>query len=149
MKNMFARSSSNSRQKGQDLVEFALVFPLLFLILFGVIDLGRIFHASISISNAAREGARYATLDPNFLLDFDGVLTQEFINDVKNYTLQESKIYGVDVLSSNIQVSCPEGTCKMRQPIQVTVYYDLDLYIKAILPDPSLRLGRHAEMMVQ
>ena len=45
--------------KGQELMEFAIVLPLLLLIVFGVLDLGRLFHALITITNAAREGARY------------------------------------------------------------------------------------------
>ncbi|MCO5386708.1 MAG: pilus assembly protein [Desulfosporosinus sp.] len=43
--------------EGQALVEMALILPLLFLLLFGVIEMGRIGYAYISISNATREGA--------------------------------------------------------------------------------------------
>lgn len=49
-------------QHGQALVEMALVLPLFFLLLFGVIEMGRIGHAYITVSNAAREGARLATI---------------------------------------------------------------------------------------
>jgi Flp pilus assembly protein TadG len=49
-------------QNGQALVEMALVIPLFLLLLFGVIEMGRIGHAYITISNAAREGARLATI---------------------------------------------------------------------------------------
>ncbi len=50
-------------QSGQGLVEFALVVPVLLLILFGVLDLGRSFHTYISLTNAAREAARYAAVN--------------------------------------------------------------------------------------
>jgi Flp pilus assembly protein TadG len=52
---------------GQGLVEFALVFPLIVLILFGILDLGRAVYAYNTIANAARQGARVAAvnqLDP-------------------------------------------------------------------------------------
>lgn len=49
-------------QHGQALVEMALVLPLILLLLFGVIEMGRIGHAYITVSNAAREGARLATI---------------------------------------------------------------------------------------
>ena len=49
---------------GQDLVEFALVLPILILVVFGVLDLGRVFHAAIQMANSARVSARYATLHP-------------------------------------------------------------------------------------
>jgi len=44
--------------KGQALVEFALVLPLLLLLLFGIIEFGRVFGAELTVSNSAREGAR-------------------------------------------------------------------------------------------
>ena len=47
------------------MVETALLFPLLLLLLMGSADLGRIFYYSIAVTNAAREGARHgATFDP-------------------------------------------------------------------------------------
>lgn len=49
-------------EHGQALVEMALVLPLFFLLLFGVIEMGRIGHAYLVISNAAREGGRLATI---------------------------------------------------------------------------------------
>ena len=37
-------------------MEFALIVPLLLLLLFGVIEFGRVFHAQLVITNAARKG---------------------------------------------------------------------------------------------
>jgi hypothetical protein len=48
------------REKGQTLVEFALILPILLLVLFVIIESGRIFQAYITVQHAAREGARYA-----------------------------------------------------------------------------------------
>jgi Flp pilus assembly protein TadG len=42
------------------MVEFALVAPIFFLILFGIIDFGRYVYYVQILNNAAREGARYA-----------------------------------------------------------------------------------------
>lgn len=48
------------RSRGQAMVEFALVIPVLFLLVLGTIEAGRfIFHYEL-VNNAAREGARYA-----------------------------------------------------------------------------------------
>ena len=49
---------------GQDLVETALVLPLLLLLLLSIVQLGIVFFQYNSISNAAREGARYAIIHP-------------------------------------------------------------------------------------
>ena len=52
----------NKQTNGQSLAEFALILPLLLLIVMGIFDLGRgIFYYS-TIQNAAREGARYGAV---------------------------------------------------------------------------------------
>lgn len=50
----------NQRASGQSLIEFALVIPLILLIVVVFIDLGRIVYFHSALSNAVREGARYA-----------------------------------------------------------------------------------------
>lgn len=50
----------SSRTRGQALVEFSLVAPLFFLLLFAIIDFGRYVYYVQVLNNAAREGARYA-----------------------------------------------------------------------------------------
>ncbi len=49
------------RRHGQTLVEFALTLPILLVLLFGIIEFGRIFQAWVTLQNAARAAARYAT----------------------------------------------------------------------------------------
>ena len=46
------------REDGQSLVEFALVVPIFLLVLFAIVDFGMAFHAWITVTNSAREGAR-------------------------------------------------------------------------------------------
>ena len=53
------------RQRGQALTEFALLAPLLFLLLFAVIQFGFTLSGHIGLTNAAREAARYASTVPN------------------------------------------------------------------------------------
>ncbi len=48
--------------RGQSLVEFALVLPMVLLLVFGVTDLARAFYYSIEISGAARAGVREAVI---------------------------------------------------------------------------------------
>lgn len=45
-------------ERGQSLVEFALVVPIFLILVFGIVDFGMGFHAWITTTNAAREGAR-------------------------------------------------------------------------------------------
>ena len=45
------------------MVEFALVAPLFFLLLFGIIEAGRFIFYYETLNNATREGARYAIVN--------------------------------------------------------------------------------------
>jgi Flp pilus assembly protein TadG len=50
--------------RGQSLVEFALVIPVMLLILLIGIDFGRLFYSYIEVTNASREAAAFAAADP-------------------------------------------------------------------------------------
>jgi hypothetical protein len=52
-------------ERGAELIEFALVLPLLLLVLLGIIDFGFLFQRYEVLTNATREGARMAVL-PNY-----------------------------------------------------------------------------------
>lgn len=53
-----AESALRRGEAGQSLVEFALVLPLLLLLLFGIFQFGAVFNSLITLNAAAREGAR-------------------------------------------------------------------------------------------
>jgi Flp pilus assembly protein TadG len=53
---------SPARRKGAAVVEFALVASLLFLIIFGIVELGRALMVVHLLSDVARESARYAVV---------------------------------------------------------------------------------------
>lgn len=73
------QSRGERRERGATLVEFALVAPLLFILLFGIVDLGRMVAAYSGVVSAAREAARYgsaAGISPNGVrhyVDCDGI----------------------------------------------------------------------------
>lgn len=54
---------SHRRQRGQALLEFALIFPIMILVMVAVFDLGRLVFAYNNITNAARTGVRLAIVD--------------------------------------------------------------------------------------
>lgn len=59
---MNSRPERGRRDGGATAVEFAIVVPLLLLILFGLIDFGRLFFVEVSLNAASREGARASAL---------------------------------------------------------------------------------------
>jgi len=53
-----------ANSKGQSLVEFAIMLPVLLLIFGAALDLGRLFYVHVAIENAAKEGALYGASNP-------------------------------------------------------------------------------------
>ena len=48
--------------RGQALVEFAFIIPIFLLVVFGLVDLGRAVFVNNSLAEAARDGARYGSV---------------------------------------------------------------------------------------
>jgi Flp pilus assembly protein TadG len=61
---MFRHRSVERSSRGQGMVEFALVLPLLVLLLLLAVDFGRVFFGWVGLQNAARIGANYAAQFP-------------------------------------------------------------------------------------
>jgi PKD repeat protein len=57
-----ARPRRRDRSRGQSLVEFAIILPVLLLMVLAALDLGRVFMGWVALNNAARVGANYAAL---------------------------------------------------------------------------------------
>ena len=57
-------------RRGQGFLEFALIVPVLLLIIIGLIEFGHIFIVYASLTNASREGTRYGIVSPT---DYDGI----------------------------------------------------------------------------
>jgi len=55
-------ATSRADDRGAAAVEFALVLPLLLILIFGIIDFGRLLNTKITLTEAAREGARATAL---------------------------------------------------------------------------------------
>jgi Flp pilus assembly protein TadG len=54
------------RERGAAAVEFGLILPLLLLLVGGAIDFGRLYYDVVVLSNAARDGARLATMGTSY-----------------------------------------------------------------------------------
>jgi Flp pilus assembly protein TadG len=59
---MRPRRLMRRNEKGAAIVEFALVVPLLLLLLWGIVDIGRAFYTLNNLASAVREGARTAAV---------------------------------------------------------------------------------------
>lgn len=121
-------------ETGQSLIEMALVSGLLLLILGGVLDIGRAFNNYIIITNASREGARYASRFPD---DAGGI---------QQAAIQEAANSGVSLTGGNIAIAGLGGLA--GDPIRVTVTYDFSTIMVGILGIETITLRGSTEMVI-
>jgi len=108
--------SPRQQQDGVALVEFALVAPLLLVILFGMLDFGRTFNYWIDATHLANEGARWAVVNKNPASS--GTL-QDYIQQQAD--TDELRNGGSSAVPSALEVciSFPNGAT-VGNPVQVT-----------------------------
>lgn len=104
---------------GQSLVEFALVLPLMLVFLAGALDLGRVFYATITLNNAAREGALQAAQTPEKYQS--GAACDPATNLVTCRVMLESKGSMVTIAPADIDMSCSMSGCPKQAGSTATV----------------------------
>ena len=132
---------------GQSLLELALVLPFLLFVIFGVLDLGRVFFSTITIVSAAREGARYLTVYSEDVTNESG----EFAGTIQT-ALREALDSGLVLSPGDVTASCRNSdedpdTCDGGYPAVVTVSHDFNLILGWVLPSP-ITVERTAQMVV-
>ncbi|ADI02676.1 TadE/TadG family type IV pilus assembly protein [Syntrophothermus lipocalidus] len=112
------------RNEGQALVEFALILPILLVLIMGIIEFGRIFFSYLVITELAREGARYGVV---------GHTEQQIVEHL------EGMASVLDPEKLVIDVTPNDGERVRGQGLTVEIDYTVDLigpFIGALLPDP-------------
>lgn len=120
-------SGHRNRERGANLVELALILPLLLLLIAAAADFGRAFNSYIVINNAAREGARFGgrvdhtdTIDPYIV----GAVIQEAANS------------GLDLTDPSVATITIEPAWNVRpanQPMTVTVEYTMTTFFTGLV----------------
>lgn len=110
---------SRRRQRGQSLVEFALMAPLLMLLVLATIDGARAVFAYNTIANAAREGARYGIVHGAASSNpiGPGVNEAELVTHVEQFT---RSFPAPDVA---VTPTWPQGSNGDGSPVAVRVTY--------------------------
>lgn len=105
-------------EDGVALVEFALILPILVLLLFGMLDFGKAFNYWIDETHLANEGARWAVVDKNPAAT--GTL-QEYIR--QQATTSELRSGGSASVPNPVRVCIefPQGTSNVGDPVRVTL----------------------------
>src|SRR5689334_977092 len=135
MRALFGR---RQRTRAQSMVEFALVLPLLLLLVVGIIELGYALFVYVEVQNAGREGARAAAVRacPN-LTNYQEIanLTRArmpvFINfaNINSQVAYNGTVVDLDVMNPapSPVVANPLATQNFGNPITVTVQYSFQL----------------------
>jgi Flp pilus assembly protein TadG len=132
------RAKQKPRERGQSLVETAIIFPLLLLLLAAVVDFGRAFDAYIVLTNAAREGARWGSVKPELTVD---EVKQFVVDDVLGSGTNIARLDGFTV--ANVTV---EGQETGSTVVKVTVTYPFDLWFGQLIGIPDVTLTKVSEM---
>jgi hypothetical protein len=121
-------------EKGQSLLETAFVLPFLILLLAIVVDATRTFDALIVLTNAVRQGARYASLEPS---PAEGEIKQLVVNDVVGSGTNITNMNDFD--ANDVKVEIVNTVA-----VTVTASYDFPLWFGGILGFPTLPLEKSA-----
>ena len=105
-------------ERGVALVEFALVAPILLVLLFGMLDFGRVFNYWIDATHLSNEGARWAVVNKN--PGSSGTTLQEYIQAQAD--TNELRNGGSSSVSDALEVciSFPSGSSTVGNPVEVT-----------------------------
>jgi len=131
-------SERTRRHHGQSMVEFALILPVLLLLVIGFLDLGRGVYTQAGIANAAREGARSAIIRTN---DAAAIRTATKANAI-----------GVELTDDDITITPAQRIS--GQPVTVHVtnrFYAITPFVTQIMNDGAgyLDLESTATMTVE
>ena len=131
------KGKQRRRERGQSLVETAVVFPILLLLLAATVDFGRAFDAYIVLTNAAREGARFGSTNPE--------MTAEEIHDLVITDIMGSGTNLTPIIESDIVVTV-EGQFAGSEVVKVTVSYPVNLWFGQLIGIPEITLTKISEM---
>ena len=139
------RRRKKNGEKGQALAEFALLVPIFLLLLFAIVDFGMGFHSWITVTNAAREGARLgAVLATEQQIEDRVRQTSDLPNEATNMTVTVTNAADAGGLPG--------------QSVVVKVDYNYDLItplagfvqmVSGNILGPTLTLSSTAEMRME
>lgn len=165
------RPGSRRRSQAQGLVEFAIILPILAILLLSIFQFAFIFAAQIGVTNAVREAARFAAVSPTSTNSAASTMAQTVYLRLTNTTdgLLKQNVFGFN--SANIVTTgapdtqvCYRDEAAPTTPVEYTVFVKVEagyrhpLFIPILsalldgidgVPDGGLRIGASEEMRVE
>lgn len=136
------RQRRKGREKGQALVEFALLVPVFLILLFAIVDFGMGFYSWISVTNAAREGARLGAVQAT------ATEIEDRVRDTVNLPDESTQMF--------VTVTNAQGQPGESVVVQVDYDYDLITPLAGLVQlvsgnviGPTLTFSSTAEMRLE
>lgn len=95
-------------EKGQGMIEFALITPILLLMVFGIVEFGNLYRVKLSVDSALREGVRTASV-------------QNTANDVAILTSMQLVLSSLT--TNQVTISPSQATRQSGDNVTITVNY--------------------------
>ncbi len=101
------------RERGAAALEFALVAPLFFLVVFGGIEVGLMFRSNLTVSDMARSSARIGSIERDSI-DADRAIISRIDDSTRNLNgdVLRVVIFKADTLASEVPGDCLTGSSK-------------------------------------
>jgi hypothetical protein len=139
-----SKNHGNKSERGQSLVELAISFTLLLLLLSGTIDLGRAFFTWVALRDGAQEGAAYASIDPTNVTEIENRVysileASGAVPDPRTNVTVTRTLIGDACLGNIVQVDADFLSFPITMPFLSTVIGSDTLTIRASIEDTILR----------
>ena len=130
-----------SNEAGQSLVELAIIFSLLLVLIAGAVNFGRAFFTYLSLRDAAQEGAAYGSIAPQ---NDDAIIDRAYANllqmDIPESDLDiQVHIFGPRCMGSVIQVDVIYPDFPLTMPFIGDIFDLNTISIHATVNDTILR----------
>ncbi len=122
------KRKQQQQRRGAVAVEFAFIAPVLLTITLGMIELTRVYDAQYLLQSAAREGARFASMDRDGLLGEGQSTNDKLTSDVTNFLASSG------IASENIEVNIldhndPTQTFDLDNPANDLKLFEVEITV--------------------
>ena len=138
-------------ERGQALVEFAIVGLVFFIVVFGMIDVGRAVWNYNTLAQATREGGRYAIVHGELSSDPSGPGSPYYTppdEDVKVTETVQQFGAGLDESRLTVEAEWPDGSNELGNRVKVTSHYSYAPMFGGLLGLPSVTMTSSSTMEI-
>ena len=133
-----SKQTRSRRQRGQSLLETAMMIVVVFMVVFWIFELGWLMYTYTVMADAANEGVRYAIVHSGG----DAAGTQSKVT-----TFARTSLHDVTALSTS--VTFPDGSAQPPNRVRVTVTYTYVPWLSQYISTPTMKTYSEGRMIVQ